>query len=386
MPTRTDPSPSIGLATQQRDEDAREIGTYIVVVSPSYGGAEKRFFDIFRAMRQQGADVQLIAPSSLTVRLLEGRPNEPDLAAAVIPVPLERWKPFEFVARYRQLLRTLPRGSNFHYPMNCLWPLHIGRGDKVTMSVTNCVQPPGASLADRTRFWSWLSFFFVRRIDVLSPAILSGMAGYRTASKMSLTPGGTFIESMPPPATQIREPTAVLLTRLVPGKGLDDFLDVLPDAWQQLQHRVPADFTFRVAGYGPLQDHVVARISALAAVGIPIEFIGYADASILLPTVSIALSMQEATNYPSRVVAEALVAGCSVIIRDTGDTRQFGQLPGLRYCGEILTAEEFADNIVSELGEIASDPEYCASIQKAALERFGAKASVDYFIQILKTD
>jgi glycosyltransferase involved in cell wall biosynthesis len=381
MPTRTDPSPSIGLATQPRD--ARESGTYIVIVSPSYGGAEKRFFDIFRALRAQGEKVCLIAPSSLTRRLLGDHPDEPDLVDAVISVPLKAWRPLDFIRKYRRLLATLPHRSSFHYPLNCLWPLHLGRGDRVTLSVADCVHTPGPTLFNRVGLWTWLSFFAVDHVDVLSPGILGNMKAYRMARKMSLTPGGTFIEA-PPANDSARRPEVVLVSRLVELKGIDHLLDVLPAVWQRLDGHVPPDFGFRIAGYGPLQDHVTTRIAALAKSGVPVEFIGYADAKSLFPGVAIALSMQEATNYPSRVVAEALSSGCGVIIRGTGDSRQFGTLPGLLYCSADLDADELAEQISSLVSQVTTDPTFSSQIREAALDRFSGRASVDYFQRILR--
>src|SRR6185312_1644365 len=98
-------------------------------------------------------------------------------------------------------------------------------------------------------------------------------------------------------------------------------------------------FEFRIAGYGPLQEHIAQRVAFLAGAGVPIAFIGYAAADALLPATAVVLSMQEVTNYPSRVVAEALMAGCAVVVRDTGDSREFGSdLPGLVYCSAHLDA------------------------------------------------
>jgi glycosyltransferase involved in cell wall biosynthesis len=356
---------------------------YFVLVSPAYGGAEKRFFDIFRAMRRTGANVKMIAPSSLANRLLADHPDQPELASALVSIPMDSWSPLTFVRLFRRLLKSIPRGASFHYPMNCLWPLHLGRGDTVSMSVTNCINVPGPQAANRSAKWTWASFFFVRRVDVLSPQILSRMTDYRTAPKMSLTPGGTFIEVLPE-ADVAKAPTVALLSRLIDKKGIDDWLDVLPGVWDRLQSRVPAGFSFTIAGYGPRQDHFEQRIAALAAQGVPVTFSGYANAIDFLPRVSVVLSMQEVTNYPSRVVAEALVSGCGVIVRDTGDSRQFGEdLPGLVYCQAKLDAAELADQIAGMLAAFDASPGYADKIRQSGIARFSAAASVDYFAGML---
>lgn len=357
--------------------------SYIVVVSPSYGGAEKRFFDIFRSLRSEGSDVVMIAPSSLVQRLVADHAEQPELASAMIAIELPVWSRKAFIGGFRRLLSTLPRGSNFHYPMNCLWPLHVGRGDRVAMSVTNCVNVPGPSAGNHTGLWSWLSFFFVDQIDVLSPAILAQMGGYRMARKMSLTPGGTFLEA-PARSSQQRQPTVVLLSRLIAKKGIDDLLDVLPQVWAALRERAPAGFGFEIAGYGALQEHLVGRIQALARDGVPVSFVGYADATVLLSRSAVALSMQEVTNYPSRVVAEALVSGCGVIVRNTGDSMEFGEnVHGLFYCNAQLDAAQLSVLIATLVDRVIGDDHYSELITATAIEKFCSKSTVNYFRHLL---
>jgi glycosyltransferase involved in cell wall biosynthesis len=354
---------------------------YFVLVSPAYGGAEKRFFDIFRAMRQRGLNIELIAPSLLIERLRtdHGAGIEAD---GVHAVPMQSWSPKQFIVGLRALLATLPRGSRFHYPMNCLWPLHIGRGDKVSMSVTNCINLPRAQAATRNANWTWLSFFFVKRVDVLSPRVFNAMRSYRMAPKMSLTPGGTFIEISELP-TVPRRPVVALLTRLIPQKGIDDWLDVVPEIWDRMRAAAPADFAFEIAGYGPLQEHLVGRVDALFTRRIPIRFVGYADAAHYLPGVSAVVSMQEVTNYPSRVVAEGLVSGCAVIVRDTGDSAEFGKLRGLHFCRPELDPAQLAEFIAQHFHSLSEDKHYPQSIRTEAIERFSAGSTVSYFADLL---
>ena len=352
---------------------------YIVLVSPSVGGAERRFFDVFTRLRRASEDVALIGPSSLIDQLIAEHPERADVAPALIPVAVDAWSRPTFIRRYRRLLRTLPRRSSFHYPLNCLWFLHLGRGDRVSMSVADCTSVPGPFSGKRTSVWAWLAFFFVSRVDVLSPAIFAAMRSYRTASKMSLTPGGTFLAA-PPQSTTGKAPRVVFLSRLVEGKGIGDLLDVLPAVWAALRDRVPGDFRFAIAGYGPLEHDVAARVATLAAAGVPIDFLGYAPADRVLPGAAVLLSLQEVTNYPSRVVAEALMAGCAVIVRDTGDSREFGtELPGLVYCQARLEARELAEQLVSLVDRVLRVPGFERQIRAAANKRFSGDGYVDYF-------
>lgn len=357
--------------------------SYIVIASPCYGGAEKRFFDIFRSIREQGYDVLLIAPSTLTESLLSDHDNSEELKLAMLPIDLPVWNRWKFIAKFQRLLLKLPRCASFHYPMNCLWPLHLGRHDRVTMSVTDCHKVPSPFGGSRNQLLSWLSFFFVDRVDVLNPTIFSKMAKYRMSWKMTLTPGGTFLHPMVVKG-HVRQPKAVLLSRLVPGKGIDDLLDVLPQVWSKLRALAPSDFRFEFAGYGPLEEHVVNRIAILARSGVPVSFIGYADAVDLLTQSSIALSMQETTNYPSRVVAEALVAGCAVIVRNSGDSMHFGNdVLGLEYCTAKLDPEELANLLNKWLYIIKTEEQVSSRIAMLAIDKFSSKNSVEYFTAML---
>jgi len=361
--------------------------SYLVIVSPSYGGAEKRFFDVFTSLHRQGADIALIAPSSLVDQLKADHPDRPDVLAALMPVEMAGWSRLDFIRKFRRMLRTLPRGSSFHYPINCLWPLHLGRGDRVSMSVVDCTRVPALSGGTLTSAWTWLTFFFVGRIDVLSPTILAAMRNYRAAHRMSLTPGGTFLVPPPPHHASGKLPTAVLLGRLVPGKGVDDLLDVLPEVWSRLRGRAPQGFKFQVAGYGPLEGHVVERVGQLVRSGVPLEFVGYAAADALLSKAGVLLSLQEVTNYPSRVVAEGLMAGCGVIVRDTGDSRQFGsELPGLVYCKARLDATELADLLTMLLDKVMFEPTFSHAVRDAACSRFSSQLYIDYFRDVMSAE
>ena len=357
--------------------------SYIVIVSPSYGGAEKRFFDIFTSLRRGGTDVALIAPSSLADQLRADHPDRRDVMSAMMPVAMGAWSRLEFIRKFRRLLRTLPQASSFHYPLNCLWPLHLGRGDRVSMSVADCTSVPSPFAGKRTSLWAWISFFFVAAIDVLSPSVFSAMRGYLMAARMSLSPGGTFLVSAPLSSSS-RSPTVVFLGRLVPGKGIDDFLDVVPELWSLLLERVPTGFAFQIAGYGAMQDHVSRRVAALARDGVPIAFLGYADATDLLARSMVLLSMQETTNYPSRVVAEALIAGCTVVVRETGDSREFGDdLPGLVYCRPRLDARELANRIAQLLDQALGEPGFLGKVSEVACARFSSPKYLDYFRKVM---
>jgi glycosyltransferase involved in cell wall biosynthesis len=357
--------------------------SYIVVVSPSYGGAEKRFFDVFTALVRDGVDVQMVAPHCLVRQLESDHADRPEALRRLLPVALPSWGRLAFARAFRSLLRSLPRGSAFHYPMNCLWPLHLGRGDRLSMSVVDCTRVPSPFGPGLYGAWTWWSGLVVRRIDVLSPAIHTAMRGYRFAGRMSLTPGGTYVVAPLALSQAARQPHVVFLGRLVEGKGLEDLVEIMPALWRSIESRAPRGFAFKIAGYGALEPFVQEQVAALRTRGVPVDFLGFAAADALLAQSAVLLSLQPVTNFPSRVVAEALLAGCGVVVRDTGDSRQFGELPALEYCAARLDADELASKVLMLLNRVMGEPGFEAQVRQTARARFGSHAYVDYFRRLL---
>lgn len=356
---------------------------HIVIVSPSYGGAEKRFFDIFTALVRSNRPVRYVAPSGLTEKLQADYPERSDIFSSMIPVPLEGWSRTGFIRSFRRVLQSIPRGSHFHYPLNCLWPLHLLRGDRVSMSVVDCTTIPTPFSKKQADVWHWLSFGFVKGIDVLSPAVFKATRRPWLTDRITLTPGGTYL--VPPvQSTAEKLPQVVFLGRLVPGKGVEELLRVLPALWEQLQTRHGTKCRFKIAGYGALEEAVAQKVAQLKTLGIPVEFAGYQEATPLLAESAVVLSLQEVTNFPSRVVPEALLAGCGVVVRDTGDSREFGTgLPGLSYCTAELNAAELAELIANYVDQVTKSTSFRETVRAAAIDRFSSPDYIDYFATII---
>ena len=356
---------------------------HIVIVSPSYGGAEKRFFDIFTALVRSNRPVRYVAPSGLIEKLQADYPERSDIFPSMIPVPLAGWSRIGFIKSFRRVLQSIPKGSHFHYPLNCLWPLHLLRGDRISMSVVDCTTIPTPFSKKQADVWHWLSFAFVKGIDVLSPAVFKATRKPRLLDRITLTPGGTYL--VPPVQSTVQKlPQVVFLGRLVPGKGVEDLLLVLPSLWEQLQTRYGTACRFKIAGYGALQDTVAQKVAQLKTSGIPVEFAGYQEATPLLAESAVVLSLQEVTNFPSRVVPEALLAACAVVVRDTGDSREFGTgLPGLSYCAAELNAAELAGLISNYVDQVTRSAPFRETVRAEAIKRFSSPDYIDYFATII---
>jgi glycosyltransferase involved in cell wall biosynthesis len=251
------------------------------------------------------------------------------------------------------------------------------------MSVVDCTTVPTIFSRKQADVWHRLSFAFVERIDVLSPAVFKATLKPWLHDRIRLTPGGTYLV---PPAygASAKLPQIAFLGRLVPGKGVEDLLRVLPELWQQLQTRFGTVCRFKIAGYGALETMVAQNVVRLRESGIPVEFAGYQEATPLLAESVLVLSLQEVTNFPSRVVPEALLAGCAVIVRNTGDSREFGTgLPGLEYCNAELDAAELAELISKYVAKVIWDADFQKTIRAEAIKRFSSPEYIDYFATII---
>lgn len=91
---------------------------------------------------------------------------------------------------------------------------------------------------------------------------------------------------------------------------------------------------------------------------------------------SVVLSIQTISNYPSQVVMEGLINGASVCILDTGDSREFGDQPGIFYIPEGASIEEIWSII-----ESASDYArvHFRTISEVAKKKFSVNHQVESF-------
>ncbi len=353
--------------------------SYIVLGSGSVGGCERRFFDIYKAMRARGYAIGLICPSPLLERL-SGQKCE-DADGSIIEIPMRNWRSGDYLRDLHAAIKKIPRGTAFHYPINCLWPLHLGRGDRVTMSIVDCHHVPKLLSIRKHDFWHAFSALIVSQVDVLSPTIYRAFGG-KGRKKLSLTPGGTSVEAFGP-MPSCKGKNVSVITRLVPGKGVLEFLDILHDASLVLSSDYRQDVGFNIYGDGELADLVKTQVNRLSHSGVRIKFHGYVPMQKALAESTVVLSLQDVTNYPSRVVAESLMAGRSVLIRNTGDSREFGDIPGTEYiCGD-LNFKDLASAIDRQLTALEADDQLPQKIHASAMRRFSMDVSVDYFSDLL---
>lgn len=350
---------------------------FFVLVSTSIGGAERRFFDIFLDLRSMNKSLYIIMPFSLA-KMLNCTEQE-----GVIVIGVDTDNLAKFILKYTHFLNSATfSGCSFHYPINCLFFLHFFRKHKVSMSLTNCYYTPKLLSKNKSLVRQYISMFFVNHIDVLSPTIYKNLS-YTFNKKVSLTPNGTYIKSGIYKNEFNKKNNIGFLGRLVEGKGLEDFIHIYESLWLKYKNQLPQDFCFIIAGYGKNEEIIRHYVNYLSNKNIPIKFLGYKNTDDFLAKCKVILSLQKITNYPSRVVAESLLSGAHVIVRDTGNSRDFGQLNGLHYISEKLDVDEIG-NLLSNIFEKYASENYYNKIIEDAKIRFSNKIVLDYFLKIME--
>lgn len=352
---------------------------YVVIASNGVGGAERRFVDIFKGLIEQGHDCYLVLPGFLKDRLL----NELDdfFLAHVITIDMNRWSYLTFSYKlYFMLIRNSGYNSHFYYPLNPPFFLHI-LNKKCTYSISFCHSflIPKITLKSFGLTMLRVASIFSKNIDVLNQPVLDDflISNPWAKNKCSLTPKGTYVAKNGIDKIQEKSNKFVFMSRLIEGKGVDIFIKLVPKIHRILTEIGIANSSFHIAGEGPLIAYVVEEVEKLKTCNINAFYEGFCRPKNVFNNALCVFSLQDKTNFPSRVIAEALCYGCHVVALDTGDTKNFGNLAGLYYLDiEHKLLNEIIKCIVSSNAVTSS------IISKESIEYFSNKEYIDYFYKL----
>lgn len=253
---------------------------------------------------------------------------------------------------------------------------HLFNKTHYSMSLCHSSTLPSFKSKSKGLILQRLSMRWAKNIDILNASLLHIFAHSfaKYISKASITPGGTYIRKINIKKNNEKN-KFIFLSRLVPGKGVETFLELVPQINLYIKEKYSLDVPFYIFGEGSLKQFVIEKINSLKESGIDINYGGFVAVENILPSTKCVFSMQETTNYPSRVIAESLSYGCNVIASDTGDTREFGELKGLFY---YLTINE----LFSAIDDVMNGKFDTKEIADEAVVRFSSKEYIDYFYRI----
>ncbi|WP_318484979.1 glycosyltransferase [Photobacterium leiognathi] len=356
------------------------MNRYIVLVSNDIGGAEKRFYDIFRRLRMNNKNYYLVLPSCLLKKLGAGLHDE-----GIIALNVPKWSFGVFIKEYYfNVIRKANCNDSFHYPLNPLFVFHLGKLRNFSISYCFCYEQPKLSSKSFGLKLQKIASFFTKKIDVLNNDVFKFV---NVNTKFSLTPGGTFVNnSVTDDVFLDKKNKIVFLSRLEKGKGVDTFLKLVPCVYNMLKDVGICDIEFVVYGKGSLEQFVTNEVDKLVSDGFPIKFDGFQKAEIALKNTKLVFSLQDKTNYPSRVVAESLLYGCRVIVLNSGDSHLFGAMNGLSYLNDDYSNlnECLVDFIFSESLDIKDQIKDFQNISSSAKEKFSSENYINYYKDIFE--
>lgn len=360
---------------------------YIVMLSDDIGGSEKRFFDIYCALVERDPTVHFVAPGMLLDKLSLPSANSA-VCRNIVRLEILTWSVINVVRALYPLIRRAPKGSAFHYPLNQLLFLHLLRGHRLSMSMCDCTHSPFDNQKNKHDYLIILALHLACKVDVLSPTVyyeLQQKLSSVLVDKISLTPQGTYVNPHVYHVAENKRCEVIFLSRLEEQKGITDWLELLPDVWSRMKSCSWAEaVNFLICGDGSLGEMTARRTAELRSDGIPVSFLGMVSPVDVFAEARVVLSLQRQTNFPSRVVGEALLSGCSVVIRDNGDSRQFGNMEGIVYVPDPLESNTLFNVLKPMLSNTPKEVyENANNIRIEAVRIYSSSASVDYFLAIL---
>ncbi|MCT7975680.1 glycosyltransferase [Laspinema olomoucense] len=382
---------------------------YIVLIAVKIGGAEKRFIDIFYELVNLNKNTFLVVSQSIADYIT----NElPFIHENVIILGNKQEPLLIFVIRYLHWLsKKIKEPGAYHYPINCLFFAHVFSKHQISSSFVQSdfnLSLPSLSYIKSLEYREKINackmlvkhkllLHCSHKVDVLNPSVYYKLIHQHPemSKKISQTTCGTYvnlnnflfqIDSNQLKIQNQREQNIVFMSRMIPkAKGIEDFLGIIKEVYDLIKESNFSQVKFLIAGAGPLVPEVLSQINTLnQKYSIPIEFLGYQPSVKILIQSNIFLSFQKVNNYPSRVVAEALLSGTSVIIRDNGESRLFGDPHvGIEYVNDALVPIDVSTAIIKLLRQYQQDTYFSRKIHNAAVKRFCQSDTIKYFKKLM---
>ncbi len=362
---------------------------YIVFPSTCLAGCEKRIIEVacFIAKSNRSVNIHVVAPRALI--------NEIDLSQEFLGIHninnltlhglsgktsyyLDFW-----LSCFRFFLGQ-PRGIAVHYPLT--YPLLLKRlfNHFVIVSwVANCA-PSRRYKRRLPRVMTWLGFIEANAVDVLNPSSYRLIArSLLLKRKASLTYGGTHVNSRLYNPKE-KEYIASFLGRLIPEKQGLRYVQLLPLVSSILEAKGLPVPDFYICGWGEEEEAIRNLIATNEYSNISVKLFASNNPAQILSRTMIFFSLQVSSNYPSKALAESMVAGAFPVLSESPDSELMID-PSLPHAFipvdfsacHIASAIEVAWRASEEWGD-----ELFKAISDSSAKRFSISKQADYFSRI----
>ncbi|MGA0584032.1 MAG: glycosyltransferase family 4 protein [Castellaniella sp.] len=158
-----------------------------------------------------------------------------------------------------------------------------------------------------------------------------------------------------------RDIDILMMARFVPGKGYDLFENAMPNIRRGLK--------IHLCGFGPHPPKIRDA-----------EIYESEDPFGIFSRTKIFLSLQEAENYPSQSLLEAMASGCAVIATDVGETRRLLD----DSCSILIDSRP--ECLAKAVESLMNDPVRCRSLGLAARKRVLENHTLERFAEYFRAD
>ncbi len=348
------------------------------------GGAERRFFRLFKYLCENGYDIHLCtsmegveACKTLGISLDAERTYILPGVRGSTSRTLQYWT---LIRRTISLIKWLrmKQMNHLHFGQNpgastFFYALFSGFACPFSVSLVDSIKDYQRNA--RERIYAAVSGALATAIDCLSIAIKSDLCeflGKRYSGKCKVAPC-SFTEYRVPQVAVARDIDVSLIARMIDCKGHD----LLQKALGELTSSHCSGLVVHICGSGPLEAEIRRDFAAITGHRVQIQY--EPDPFRILLRSKVFVSLQVVENYPSQSLLEAMACGCAIIATDVGLTRQLLD----EDCAILIRPEPAA--LAEALRQVLSSPTLRCTLGASArrvvttqqtIERFA-----DYFIR-----
>lgn len=294
---------------------------YIFLQTNSIGGAEKRFYGLWKFL-QNGNDgkYQLVLSQQLMDCLRAWDDNDGLNSPNISTLEF-------FTSGYGAYVKNLEKwvdentsvGDTLHFVGYN--PLTRFKNRRVVSSLTQSSLWVGGV---KYGLMTMAGTFFADRVDLLDPSVYSYFRKlfFFGKSKFSQTACSIVNNEIALEPKIERENEIVFLGRFTAEKQLLAYAKAIPEIFQMANEKYNTNFSFKILGKGPLENELKAIVNTSAYKNINAEIYFENKPISVLSKSRIFVSLQKHNNYPSNSLIEALACGNICIATDNGDTRR----------------------------------------------------------------
>jgi len=228
-----------------------------------------------------------------------------------------------------------------------------------------------------------IAFYCSHTIDILTPSVAERFRRSPYFDRISITTGGSFVDvnHFKPSEKKIND--IVFLGRTSYMKNAVAFLEAVPFVFERMKI-AGINTRFQIFGAPADQEEKVKELmSVYSSLGIPVFRGQTPDPCSVLRSAKVFVSLQRASNYPSKSLIEAMSCGCVPIINLSGESIMMANENDAVFIDEHFTVQQLADAACSIL--LLSDMEFMRrskAVREFAIANFCFNKQVDYYEKV----